>query len=807
MKYQMITWATLLCLGGIHTAQAQKQKPRNNKLVKINNQQTKDVNPEDIDLKDVDAIYKKNVQTSDKEGCAQTVTSMTKLAHGMELNTTGGILRILVSHTNVLHISYGPKAAIDNYKSYVTEGTPDGCNFTTTNQQQSYVIETKDLKATVDKATGHITFYDANGKKLVSEYPGKARMNAERDSVCPYTNFQLATTDALYGLGQFRDHKMNLRNTQRELIQFNTQAAIPVIYSTGGWGLYWDNPTRTIYHDGDKGMSFRSDYGNTVDYYLFVGKSLDELTTAFHSFTGSVPMMPYWALGYHQSRNRYHNRQEYMEVAKTAHEKNIPMSSLFIDYHYWGKYGTGAMKFDETLWPNMPEMLDSIHNVYNTKTVITMWPCFKPGTPNYNYLDSKGYILRGAAAIDGIIYDVFNPEARKIYRDMITPLMKLNIDGWFMDGPEPDHMQSFLPTQTYLGPALKVRNLYPLFNAANYYQAITDVRPTQRPYMITRCASASQHKYGTAVWSGDIPATWEELRNQVTAGLNFTAVGCPYWTSDIGGYSGGDPNDPAYRELFTRWFEYGAFCSIFRAHGRRYPGKTETPNEPWSYGTETEKILTNYINMRYKLLPYIYSLSAMTSKNDYNPMRLLAYDFAYDKNILDSKDQFMYGPSLMVCPVLHEGKRTREVYLPKGQKWIDYWTNRVYDGGSNITTEAPIEKIPLFVRAGSIIPSYNQVYGNDIKHDAAIRIDIYAGANGKFDYYEDDGTSMDYKQGKFKLIPLRWDDTIQTLSIEAPEGSFSLSKKQFEIYLHKDGKVTKMKKAKYTGKSMNIKIK
>lgn len=807
MKYQIITWATLLCMGAIPAAHAQKQKPKNSKLVQNTNKQTKDVNPEDIDLKDVDAIYKKNVQTSDKEGCAQTVTSMAKIAHGMELNTTGGILRLQIVHSNVLHISYGPKAAINSYKSYVTEGTPDGGNFTTANLQQSYVIETTDLKATVDKATGHITLYDANGKKLVSEYPGKARMNAERDSVCPYTNFQLATTDALYGLGQFRDHKMNLRNTQRELIQFNTQAAIPVIYSTGGWGLYWDNPTRTIYHDGNKGMSFHSDYGNTVDYYLFVGKNLDELTTAFHSFTGRVPMMPYWALGYHQSRNRYHNRQEYMEVAKTAHEKNIPMSSLFIDYHYWGKYGTGAMKFDEALWPNMPEMLDSIHNVYNTKTVITMWPCFKPGTPNYNLLDSKGYILRGAFAIDGIIYDVFNPEARKIYREMITPLMKLNIDGWFMDGPEPDHMQSFLPTQTYLGPALKVRNLYPLFNAANYYQAITDVRPTQRPYMITRCASASQHKYGTAVWSGDIPATWEELRNQVTAGLNFTAVGCPYWTSDIGGYSGGDPNDPAYRELFTRWFEYGTFCSIFRAHGRRYPGKTETPNEPWSYGAEAEKILTNYIDMRYKLLPYIYSLSAMTSKSDYNPMRLLAYDFANDKNVLDCKDQFMYGPAFMVCPVLQEGKNMRDVYLPKGQKWIDYWTNRVYNGGSNITADAPIEKIPLFIKAGSIIPSYNQVFGNDIKHDAPIRIDIYAGANGQFDYYEDDGTSMDYKQGKFKLIPLRWDDTTQTLNMAPSEGTFTLNKKQFEIYLHKDGKVSKMKKAKYTGKNMSIKIK
>ena len=801
MNYKVITLATLLCIGGISSMQAQNTKG------KSKTKQAKEINPEDIDLKDVDAIYKKNVQTDQKEGCAQTVTSMKKLAHGMELNTTGGILRLQVTNANVLHVTYGTLSAINSNKSYIADDTPDGSNFTLGEQQRAYTLATSAYKVAVDKASGYISLYDANGKLLVSEYPGKARMNVERDSVCSYTNFQLAQADALYGLGQFRDNKMNLRNTQRELIQFNTQAAIPVVYSTGGWGLYWDNPSRTIYNDNNKGMSFRSDYGSIVDYYLFVGKNLDELTSAYHSFTGSVPMMPYWALGYHQSRNRYHNRKEYMEVAKTAHEKNIPMGSLFIDYHYWGKYGTGAMKFDETLWPNVPEMLDSIHNVYNTKTVITMWPCFKLGTANYNLLDSKGYILRGAFAIDGIIYDVFNPDARKIYRDMITPLMKLNIDGWFMDGPEPDHMQSFLKTKTYLGPALKVRNLYPLFNSDNFYKAITSIRPTLRPYMITRCATASQHKYGTAVWSGDIPATWEELRNQVTAGLNFTAVGCPYWTSDIGGYSGGDPNDPAYRELFTRWFEYGAFCSIFRAHGRRYPGKTETPNEPWSYGTETEKILTNYINMRYKLLPYIYSLSAMTSKNDYNPMRLLAYDFAYDKNILDSKDQFMYGPSLMVCPVLHEGKRTREVYLPKGQKWIDYWTNRVYDGGSNITTEAPIEKIPLFVRAGSIIPSYNQVYGNDIKHDAAIRIDIYAGANGKFDYYEDDGTSMDYKQGKFKLIPLRWDDTIQTLSIEAPEGSFSLSKKQFEIYLHKDGKVTKMKKAKYTGKSMNIKIK
>lgn len=791
MNYKIITFATLLCCGS-PCVMAQSTKSPHKQTTKP----TKDINPEDIDLKDVDALYHKNVQTSQTEGCAQQVTSMTQTPHGMLLQTTRGYLRLEILRKDVLHVSYGSLDEINKNKSYIVKTSAEEVPHEISDNGNQYTLATPAIKAIVNKADGHITFLDGTGKRLVSEFAGKARMNVERDSVCPYTNFQLSNQDAIYGLGQFRDYKMNLRNTQRELIQFNTQAAIPVIYSTGGWGLYWDNPTRTIYSDSNKGMSFRSDYGNTVEYYLFVGDNLDKLTAAFHSFTGKVPMMPYWALGYHQSRNRYHNRKEFMQIAKTAHEKNIPMSSIFIDYHYWGKYGTGAMKFDESLWPNVPEMLDSVRNAYKSRTVITMWPCFKPGTPNYNLMDSKGYILHDAHAIDGIVYDVFNPDARQLYRQMITPLIKLGVDGFFMDGPEPDHMQSFLPTQTYLGPARKVRNLYPLYNSANYYKAITAVRPSERPYMITRCATVSQHQYGTAVWSGDIPATWGELRNQVVAGLNFSAVGCPYWTTDIGGYSGGDPNDPKYRELFTRWFQYGTFCSIFRAHGRRYPGKTETPNEPWSYGPKAEKILTSYIDMRYKLLPYIYSLSAMTTQTDYNPMRLLAYDFAADKKTWDCKDEFMYGPAFLVCPVLEEGKSSRSVYLPSGHEWIDYWTGAAHKGGTSITADVPIEKIPLYVKAGSIIPTYNKVYGNEIAHDVPVRIDVYAGADGAFNYYEDDGHSINYKKGDYKLIPLLWDDNKQKLTIGKMEGSYAMGKKTFEIYIHKNGKVTKSKTIK-----------
>lgn len=799
MNYKIFTFATLLCMGGISNSYAQTGKQGNN--------QKKELSPEEIDLKDVDAIYKANVQTAQTEGSAQKVTGMTKTAHGMILTTTGGSLRLEVTNKNVLHVTYGSQNDINKAKSYTIEQAPENCQFTTGSNAQEYSLSTAAFKAIVNKATGHITLYDATGKQLVSERAGKARMNAERDSVCPYTQFQLASTDALYGLGQYRDRRMNLRNSQRELVQFNTQAAIPVLYSTGGWGIYWDNVSRTIYKDNNQGMSLRSDYGNVVDYYLFVGKNLDALTAAFHSFSGKVPMMPYWALGYHQSRNRYHNRKEYMQVAKTAADKKIPMGSLFIDYHYWGKYGTGAMKFDEGMWPRLSEMLDTLHEKYKTNCVITMWTCFKKGTPNYNLMDSKGYILRDAHAIDGIIYDVFNPDARKLYREMITPLIKTKIDGWFMDGPEPDHVPSFLPTTTYLGSAHRVRNLYPLYNSANFYQAITDVRPNDRPYMITRCATATQHRYGTAVWSGDIPATWDELRKQVPAGLNFSAVGCPYWTTDIGGYSGGDPNDPKYRELFTRWFEYGTFCSIFRAHGRRYPGKTETPNEPWSYGPEAEKIITSYIDMRYKLLPYIYSLSAMTTQNDYTPMRLLAYDFASDSKVLDCKDQFMYGPAFLVCPVLEEGKTNRNVYLPSGTTWIDYWTNKPLQGGSNITADAPIEKIPLYVKAGAIIPSYNQVMGNEIAHEAPIRVDVYAGADGKFVYYEDDGKTIDYKKGAYKDITLAWNNAQQILRITPSKGNYAVKKKTFEIYLHKDGKVSSKKVINYKGTSVSAKLK
>lgn len=765
------------------------------------------LSPENIDYKTLDAVtvsMESDIQY--QEGAAQKIHSYFRRDDALWVKTSGGTIYIQPYKKGGVHLMYGSEQEISNHKNFAITDVPEIDEFTISDKEDVLILSSSKMKLAVDKKQGFISLMNTDGRLLLREYPGKARMNMASDSVYAYCRFQLNDRDALYGLGQYRDGHLNLRNVKRELVQFNTQAAVPVIYSTGGWGIFWNNVSRTMYEDNKEGMSFASDYGKLVDYYLFVGETLDDLVGEYRALTGTAPMLPYWALGYHQSRNRYHNWTELMDVTKRMKNENIPMSTIFIDYHYWGKYGTGSMRFDESIFPDVDKMLDSIHSTYNTKVVVTMWPCFKPGTENYKQMSSKGYILEGSRAIDGYVYDVFNPEARRMYRKLISPLLKSGIDGWFLDGPEPDHVQSFLPQMTYLGSALKVRNLYPLLHASNFYEAITEERPNERPYMLTRCAWASQQKYGTAVWSGDIPATFDELGKQVVAGLDFVATGIPYWTTDIGGYSGGNPADEAYRELFTRWFQYGTFCPVFRAHGRRYPGDTNASNELWAYGERVQKICADYIRMRYEWMPYIYSLSADVTRNHYTPMRLLAFDFPEDKNVLDCKDQFMYGPALMVCPVLSEGSRNRQVYLPEGQKWIDYRTGTEYQGGQTITADASLEHIPLYVRGGSIIPSYSTVE-TGMNTQTPVYIDLYEGSDAHFDLYEDDGVSMDYKKGVYNVIPMKWIEKSGTLVIGERDGNYSKGKRRFIIRkLASDGKREILKKITYNGRTLKIRL-
>lgn len=369
-----------------------------------------------------DVVRPNKLQVVEKEGQSQTVLSWKKEKQALWVQTSGGTLFLQPYDIGSVHVMFGSELEIENNKSFAVTQQPDIAEFDVEDTRREIILRSSCLSVTVNKKAGYISLLDKSGKLLLKEWPEKARMNVHGDSVNAYCRFQLQDEEALYGLGQFRDNLMNLRNAKRELVQFNTQAAVPVIYSTGKWGLFWDNPSRTIYADNNAGMSFVSDYGRIVNYYLFVGDGMDKLVAAYRSLTGVAPMLPAWALGYHQSRNRYATQKEVMEVAKRMKEENIPASTIFIDYHYWGKYGTGSHKFDETIFPDVPAMVDSLHNMYDLKVVLTMWPSFKPGIPNYNEMSERGYILEGARAIDGYIYDTFNPGAAKMYWDKVVPL-------------------------------------------------------------------------------------------------------------------------------------------------------------------------------------------------------------------------------------------------------------------------------------------------------------------------------------------------------------------------------------------------
>ncbi len=743
------------------------------------------------------------VQGSHENGTTQIVNGWRVQDNALWVSTSGGTLRVEPLQGGSIRVTYGTETAIKAKGSYAVTEKPQTEKFKVKDKNGKIILSATTYKLTIDKQQGYITLLNAESRQLLSEMLGGARLNVVGDSVKSLARFTLTPTEHLYGLGQYRDRNLNLRNTSRELVQMNTQAAVPVVYSTAGWGLFWDNPSRTIYTDDKDGMTFESDWGKVVDYYLFTGATMDELIASYRQLTGQMPMLPYWALGYHQSRNRYATTKELEEVAKKMKELKVPMGSIFIDYHHWGKYGTGSFRFDETMWPDMPQFTQKLRDDYDTHSVVTVWPCFKPGTDNYNTMHRQGFLLEGARAIDGIIYDAYNPKARKQYFELFRPMLKTGIDGWFLDGPEPDHVPTFLPTVTHDGPAQSVRNVYPIVHTGNFYNAMTQEMPGKRQYILTRCGWASQQKYGSAIWSGDIPATMDELGRQVVAGLNFTATGIPFWTTDIGGYDHGDPDSEEYREVFARWFEWGTFCPVFRAHGRRVPFDTTGPNEIWSYGPEVQKICTDYINLRYRLMPYVYSLAGWTTLHAYTPMRHLAFDFADDAQALHEKYELMYGPSLLVCPVTETGKRSREVYLPKGTDWVDYWTGKSHKGGTRFTADAPLNRIPLYVKAGAIIPQHltPQTKPNNM---APLEIAVYDGADGSFDLYEDDGTTTRYEQGEYTLINMVYDARKRTFSMKTTHGQ--AAPRSITVVLKQAGKGDVKKTIEFDGNKSTIKL-
>ena len=527
--------------------------------------------------------------------------------------------------------------------------------------------------------------------------------------------------------------------------------------------------------------TFRSEVGQAIDYYFFYGPDLNRVVSEYRQLTGEAPLFPRWAYGYLQCRERYHSQQEILDTAAEFRKRNIPVDALIQDWQYWGKYGWSAMKFDEDHYPRPKEMLDQMH-ADNLHMMISIWSRFGEDTDVYKRMAAQNLMIPGTPWTD-----FFNPKAQTTFwSELNRGIFQYGMDGWWMDASEPE-FDVLKGKQTFLGPGESVRNAYPLYVTKAIYEGQRATTDRKRVMILTRSAFAGQQRNAAASWSGDITGDWITLRRQIAAGLSFSMSGLPYWTTDIGGFFRPDDQytSDTFHELLIRWFQYGAFCPLFRVHG--YKSNAEL----WNYGPETEKVLTQYDELRYRLLPYIYSSAWGVTNRGETLMRALPLEFSSDPQSRGVSDEFMFGPNLLINPVTVSGATQRSVYLPAGPDWLDFWTGKRVSGGQTITADAPLDRIPIFGKSGSMVVMEPRVESSAAKADP-LEIRIYSGADSNFSLYEDEGDNYDYEHGTYSVIPIHWDDKAQTLSLGVRRGNFPgmLEHRTFHIVVVREGRGT-----------------
>lgn len=591
-----------------------------------------------------------------------------------------------------------------------------------------------------------------------------------------------------YGLGQnqegFLDHRGHtVRCWQDYLATGGPSVCVPFLVTNKGYGLLWDNPSKTTIEAGfNEQTRWTSQVGDRVSFFVIAGKTADEIYAGYRLLTGPTPLLPKAAYGYIQCKQRYASQKELLDVAHGYRERHLPADVLVVDWFYYTKMG--QMDMDPRYWPDPVAMNQQLHKM-GFESMISVWPRFVPDDRYYAELRRKGWLIHLAdgTPIDGLPYDragsdidTTNPEAARWYWKTIHDnILSLGFDSLWADETEPD-----LPPNGayfYIGPGTEFFNVYPLFHTAALYDGFRRDEPGRRALILSRDAYLGAQRNGTIFWSSDIYPTWDTLRRQIPTGLDFAASGMAYWTDDIGGWQYLpavhhprhkpllDPSDARavvggyddYPELYTRWFEYATFLPIFRAHGSR------PANEVWSFGRQAEPILEKYLRLRYELLPYIYSLGYHTWLTGAPFMRALALDFPGDPKVADRRDEYMFGPAFLVAPVTEQGATSRRVYLPAGAGWYNYWTHERLAGGQTVTVAAPIDTLPLFVRAGSIVPLGTAVESTHEKQ-AIAKVRIYAGADADFTLFSDDGTTYAYETGAGAITRLHWSEQRRSLS-------------------------------------------
>ncbi|MEO7048584.1 MAG: TIM-barrel domain-containing protein, partial [Ferruginibacter sp.] len=564
----------------------------------------------------------------------------------------------------------------------------------------------------------------------------------------------------------------------------------------------WQQP---LSEEERNSFAFSSEAARQIDYYFIYGENIDSIISGYRGITGKAPIMPKWAFGFWQSRERYKTQEELLTTVSEFRKRKIPIDNIVLDWDYWKEAEWGSQDFDETRFPSPDSMINVLHKKYNTQIMISVWPKFYEGISTYNEFNKKGWLYKRNIADSqrdwigkgyvSTFYDAFNADARKGFWDLINKkIYSKGIDAWWMDASEPDILSNVSPekrklemTPTALGTGTEYLNAYPLENARGIYEGQRSSDLGKRVFLLTRSGFAGSQRYSAAIWSGDIGSTWHDMKNQIAAGINFSMSGLPYWTMDIGGFvvpekfeKPNSENLEEWRELNARWAQFGAFVPLFRVHGQ-FPFReifNVAPEDHPAY-----KSFLYYDKLRYRLMPYIYSLAGAAYFDNSTIMRGLAMDFPNDSAVLNIGDQYMFGPSLLINPVYEYKQTKREVYLPKSAGWYDLYTGKWFTGGNRITADAPYERIPVFVKAGSIIPFGPALQYTSEKKADTITLNIYTGANASFNLYEDEGTNYNYEKGKFSIIPITYNEASGIITIGDRTGSFNgmLLKRTFRI--------------------------
>jgi alpha-D-xyloside xylohydrolase len=677
----------------------------------------------------------------------------------------------------------------------------------------------------------------------------------DRRAFAAKLEFVFADGEALFGLGSHEEGHGNLRGKSKELYQHNLRAVVPYFVSTLGYGVLIDCYSLMTFHDDPLGSYLWADIVDELDYYFIAGDDFDQVSRGYHTLTGRAPMPPKWFFGYAQSKERYVNAQELVDTVCEFRRRGIPLDLIVLDWKSWpDSGGWGQKSFDPVRFPAPKELTAALHGL-GAKLMVSVWPTMTGEGENRKELLERGLMLGNQST-----YDAFQDEARRCYWEQANRgMFSKGTDAWWCDCTEPfeadwhgamkpePHERLFLNT----GEAKRYLdwghiNAYSLRHSQGMYEGQRGSGSAKRVVNVTRSSYAGQHRYGTTTWSGDISATWETLRRSIPEGLNFCAAGEPYWSVDVGAffvrndprfwfwkgdYDAGcrgltgdsaqspDPNDTGctdlgYWELYTRWLQYAAFVPMFRSHG------TDAPREPWRFGepgTAFYDAIVQYIRLRYQLLPLIYSVAAQVSLNSWSMMRAAALDFPQDLRTHGLTDQFMFGPGLMVCPVtkpmyygpnsepISSAEKTRPVYLPRAAGWYDFHTRAWFPGGSSIDAVAPLEIIPLFARAGAIVPMCPAMQYVDEIQDAPYEVRVYCGADGVFPLYEDEGDNYNYERGRYSTVMLRWDEAAGELIIGARAGDFAgmVTSREYRIvFISKSGHAAS--RVIYQGEEMRV---